>query len=57
MYGSLMACSLESFVLDNDLIGSVLRATHGIEVNEEALSLETIRDVCINGPGHFPGHP
>ncbi len=56
MYGSLMACSLESFVLDNDLIGSVLRATRGIEVNEETLSLETIRDVCVDGPGHFLGH-
>ena len=29
--------SLESFVLDNDLIGSVLRATRGIEVSEDTL--------------------
>lgn len=56
MYGSLLGCSLESFVLDNDMIGSVLRATRGFEVNEETLSLETIRDVCIGGPGHFLGH-
>jgi trimethylamine--corrinoid protein Co-methyltransferase len=56
MYGSLLACSLESFVLDNDLIGAVLRATRGIEVSEETLSLEAIREVCIDGPGHFLGH-
>ena len=56
MYGSLLGCSLESFVLDNDLIGAVLRATRGFEVNAETLSLETIRDVCVGGPGHFLGH-
>ena len=56
MYGSLLACSLESFVLDNDLIGAVMRATRGIEVNDDTLSLETIKDVCIDGPGHFLGH-
>lgn len=56
MYGSLLGCSLESFVLDNDMIGSILRATRGFEVTEETLSLETIRDVCVGGPGHFLGH-
>ena len=56
MYGSLLACSTESFVLDNDMIGSILRATRGFEVSEETLSLEVIRDVCIDGPGHFLGH-
>ena len=35
MYGSLLACSLESFVLDNDLIGAVMRASRGIEVTDE----------------------
>ena len=57
MYGSLLACSLESFVLDNDLIGAVMRATRGIEVTEETLSFEVVRDVCVDGPGHFLGHP
>ncbi|MEO0822898.1 MAG: trimethylamine methyltransferase family protein, partial [Pseudomonadota bacterium] len=56
MYGSLLGCSLESFVLDNDMIGSVLRATRGFEVTEETLSLETIRETCVGGPGHFLGH-
>jgi trimethylamine--corrinoid protein Co-methyltransferase len=56
MYGSLLGASLESFVLDNDLIGSVMRATRGFEVTEETLSLETIREVCVGGAGHFLGH-
>ena len=55
MYGSLLAASKESFVLDNDLIGSVLRATRGFEINEDALAFDVIRDVCLNGPGHFLG--
>ena len=56
MYGSLLGCSLESFVLDNDMIGSVMRAARGIEVTEDSLSLDTIREVCVGGPGHFFGH-
>lgn len=55
MYGSLLAASKESFVLDNDLIGSVLRATRGLEINEEALAFNVIKEVCLGGPGHFLG--
>jgi trimethylamine--corrinoid protein Co-methyltransferase len=55
MYGSLLAASKESFVLDNDLIGSVLRATRGFMVNDNALAFDVIRDICLNGPGHFLG--
>lgn len=55
MYGSLLAASKESFVLDNDLIGSVLRATRGFEINEDALAFDVIREVCLGGPGHFLG--
>ena len=56
MYGSLLGASLESFVLDNDMIGAIMRATRGFEVSETTLSLEVIRDVCIGGAGHFLGH-
>jgi trimethylamine--corrinoid protein Co-methyltransferase len=55
MYGSLLAASKESFVLDNDLIGSVLRATRGFEISEDALAFDVIREVCLDGPGHFLG--
>ncbi|MBO9446937.1 trimethylamine methyltransferase family protein [Ruegeria sp. R14_0] len=55
MYGSLLAASKESFVLDNDMIGSVMRAARGFEINEDALAFDVIREVCLNGPGHFLG--
>jgi trimethylamine---corrinoid protein Co-methyltransferase len=55
MHASLLGYSLESLVIDNDIIGMALRTVKGIEVNEERLSFETIKDVCLNGPGHFLG--
>ena len=56
MHASLLGFCLESLVIDNDLIGSIMRTVRGIEVTDESLSLETIRQVCIEGPGHFLGH-
>ena len=32
-----------------------MRITRGIEVNEETLSFDTIRDVCLGGEGHYLG--
>ena len=55
MHASLLGFCLESLVLDNDVLGSVSRIIRGIEVNEESLSFETIRSVCMDGPGHFLG--
>ena len=55
MHASLLGFCLESLVLDNDIIGAVQRTIRGIEVSEEAISVETIRDVCLNGPGHYLG--
>jgi trimethylamine--corrinoid protein Co-methyltransferase len=56
MHASLLGYSLESLVIDNDIIGAAQRTIKGIEVSEERLSFETIRDVCMNGPGHFLGN-
>ena len=56
MLASLLAACYESYVVDNDIIGAVQRSIRGIDVSEEALSIEVIRDVCMNGPGHFLGH-
>ena len=56
MHGSLMGFCLESLIIDNDLIGQCLRCVRGIEVSRESLSVETIADVCRNGPGHYLGH-
>ena len=54
MLGSLLACSLEALVIDNDMLGSVNRTVRGIEVNEESLSAQVIKDT-IKGAGHFLG--
>ncbi len=55
MHGSLMGTTLESYVLDNDLLGAILRTVRGIEVNHETLDFEVIRDVVL-GEGHYLGH-
>jgi trimethylamine--corrinoid protein Co-methyltransferase len=54
MMGSLMGCSFESLVIDNEALGMVLRAVRGIEVTDETLSLEVIKEHVID-PGHFLG--
>jgi trimethylamine--corrinoid protein Co-methyltransferase len=55
MHASLLGFSLESLLIDNDIIGAAQRTIKGIEVSEERLSFEIIRDVCLNGPGHYLG--
>ncbi len=54
MLGSLLSCSFEALVIDNDMLGSINRTVRGIEVNEESLSSAVIEEV-VNGPGHFLG--
>jgi len=55
MLASLLGFSLEGLIIDNDVIGAVQRTIKGIEVSDESLSLETIRKVCLEGPGHYLG--
>ena len=56
MHASLLGCSLESYIIDNDMLGAINRTVRGIEVTEDSLSIEAIRDVCVGGPNHFLGH-
>jgi trimethylamine--corrinoid protein Co-methyltransferase len=56
MQASLLGCSYESYVIDNDMLGAINRTVRGIDVSDESLSVEVMRDVCTNGPGHFLGH-
>ena len=56
MHGSLMGTAMESYVLDNDLLGAILRTVRGVEVSEDALDFNVIRDVVM-GEGHYLGHP
>ncbi|WP_458792491.1 trimethylamine methyltransferase family protein [Yoonia sp. MH D7] len=55
MHASLLGFCHESLVLGDDLIGQALRCVRGIEVNDDTLGLETMRDVCLKGPGHYLG--
>ncbi|MFV1600004.1 MULTISPECIES: trimethylamine methyltransferase family protein [unclassified Phaeobacter] len=55
MHASLLGFCLESLILGDDLIGQALRCVRGIEVDEDSVSLETIRATCIGGPGHYLG--
>jgi trimethylamine---corrinoid protein Co-methyltransferase len=55
MLASLLGFSMEGLIIDNDVIGAVQRTIKGIEVTDESLSLDTIRKVCLEGPGHYLG--
>jgi trimethylamine--corrinoid protein Co-methyltransferase len=55
MHASLLGYSLESLIIDNDIIGATQRTIKGIDVSDEKLSFDTIKDVCLNGPGHYLG--
>ena len=55
MHASLLGFCHESLILGDDMIGQALRCVRGIEVDDETLALEQIRDVCLNGPGHYLG--
>jgi trimethylamine--corrinoid protein Co-methyltransferase len=55
MHASLLGFCHESLILGDDLIGQALRCVRGIEVDDDTLSLETMRATCIGGPGHYLG--
>jgi trimethylamine--corrinoid protein Co-methyltransferase len=56
MQASLMAASLEAYVIDNDMLGTILKSLAPIEVGPPTLALDNIRDV-VAGEGHFLGQP
>ncbi len=56
MQASLLGVTYEGFVIDNEMLGSVMRMVRGIEVTDESLSVETIAEVAT-GAGHYLGHP
>jgi trimethylamine---corrinoid protein Co-methyltransferase len=55
MFASLLGFSHEGLVLADDLIGQALRCVRGIEVAEDLVNLEAMREVCLGGPGHYLG--
>lgn len=54
MTASLLGASFEGFVLDDEMHSNTYRALRGIEVTDENLAFEVIRDTVL-GPGHFLG--
>lgn len=55
MHASLLGAAFESYVIDDDMLGAVLRCVRGIEVNDDTLSLQAMREV-VEGPVHYLGH-
>ena len=53
---SLLAVAYEQYVIDDDINGAVMRMVRGIEVTDETLAVDVIREV-VQGEGHFLGHP
>jgi len=56
MQASLLGFSFEGCTIDNDMIGAINRSVRGVDIDADNLALETITDVCLNGPEHFLGH-
>ena len=55
MLASLLGCSLESMVIDHEMITSIRRTMHGIEVTDDKLSVEEIAETT-RGAGHYLGN-
>jgi trimethylamine--corrinoid protein Co-methyltransferase len=54
MMASLLGVSYEAFILDNEMLSHVYRMIRGVEVSEETLAFEAMKNV-ITGEGHFIG--
>jgi trimethylamine--corrinoid protein Co-methyltransferase len=54
--GSLLGQSFEGLVIDNDMFGNIQRLLRGIEVTDDTLSYDVIRET-VYGSGHYLGHP
>jgi trimethylamine--corrinoid protein Co-methyltransferase len=54
MMASLLGASFEAFLLDNEMLSHVYRMIRGVEVSEETLAFDTMKNV-ITGEGHFIG--
>ncbi len=55
MHASLLGFCHESLILGDDLIGHAQRCVRGIEVNDETLAIDQVKEVCLGGPGHYLG--
>jgi trimethylamine--corrinoid protein Co-methyltransferase len=51
---SMLTVAYEQYVIDDDINGAIMRAVRGIEVTDETLSVDVIKQVC-GGEGHYLG--
>ena len=56
MHASLLGFCHESLILGDDMLGQCLRCVRGIDVTDDTLSLDVMKSVCLEGPGHYLGH-
>lgn len=56
MQAGLMGCSLDAYVIDNDMLGAILRSLAPVAIGAEALDAGAIAEVA-RGEGHFLGRP
>ena len=54
MMASLLGASFEAFLIDDEMLSHVYRILRGVEVNEDALGFDAIRET-VTGEGHFLG--
>ncbi|MEM1315531.1 MAG: trimethylamine methyltransferase family protein [Pseudomonadota bacterium] len=55
MHASLLGFCPESLIMGDDVVGQVLRCVRGIDVTEDSVSIEAMKAVCLDGPGHYLG--
>lgn len=56
MTSSLLGCSLEAALIDDEMISNIRRTMRGIEVTPDNLSVEVIAEAA-RGPGHYLSAP
>lgn len=54
MTASLLGASFEAMLIDDEMLSQVYRTLRGIEVTEETLGFEAIKE-AVYGEGHFLG--
>lgn len=55
MLASLLGCSHEAMIIDDEMLSSIRRIARGIEVSDDTLSVDVIAET-VNGAGHFLGN-
>lgn len=54
MLASLLGCSIEAMIIDDEMLSSLRRVARGIEVTPDSLSVDVIKEAAL-GAGHFLG--